>query len=166
MPYLDKAAFRASCREVVHAALAQRPCVDCGKPAKYFVQDRKVRPKSAFYADYFALSRTRKRLEGWNGLCLYCRRKRTGTGPVKYRRRFREQRRKLIKQLKQAAGRCLLCPETALETFDFHHVDMAQKEGVLGKMNSIRRIREEAAKCVVLCANCHRKVHSGTLMLS
>jgi hypothetical protein len=47
--------------------------------------------------------------------------------------------------------------------FDFHHRDASEKLFNLNK-NSINRyslpvIREEAAKCDLLCANCHRLVH-------
>ena len=45
----------------------------------------------------------------------------------------------------------------------FHHVDPSQKSFALsreGVTRSLAQAREEAAKCVLLCANCHAKVES------
>jgi len=40
---------------------------------------------------------------------------------------------------------------------DFHHVD-GEKSMTLGEVGgaSLKRIHAEIAKCIVLCANCHR----------
>jgi predicted HNH restriction endonuclease len=48
--------------------------------------------------------------------------------------------------------------------FEFHHRDAREKEygvatGGLGR--SWTRLVNELAKCVMLCANCHREVHAG-----
>tara|TARA_Y100000034_G_C6906169_1_gene420554 strand:- start:401 stop:718 length:318 start_codon:yes stop_codon:yes gene_type:complete len=59
--------------------------------------------------------------------------------------------------------KCETCGEDHPATLDFHHVDGSQKEfnisrmakGGLGK----ERILAEIAKCMVLCSNCHRKIH-------
>lgn len=43
---------------------------------------------------------------------------------------------------------------------DLHHVDGERKEfSVSGQIASLKRLREELAKCEVLCANCHRIHH-------
>lgn len=44
---------------------------------------------------------------------------------------------------------------------DYHHVgdDKVAAVANLLRTNSERRIREEIAKCVLLCANCHRLRH-------
>jgi hypothetical protein len=46
----------------------------------------------------------------------------------------------------------------------FHHLDPSIKEFHLsqrGYTRSIRRMRAEASKCVLLCANCHALVEAG-----
>lgn len=63
--------------------------------------------------------------------------------------------------------RCAICGETDATCLEFHHVDTAQKERCIYQLVdngcSIARIEQEMEKCIVLCANCHRKVHGGTI---
>jgi hypothetical protein len=58
---------------------------------------------------------------------------------------------------------CLLCGECDPVTLDFHHRDPSAKDFLPSRACStgwtIRRILAEIAKCDVLCANCHRKLH-------
>ena len=61
---------------------------------------------------------------------------------------------------------CILCGENAPECLDFHHIKNKVAEvGKLRKKGSFSKVVEEIKKCVVLCANCHRKVHAGTLKI-
>lgn len=69
-----------------------------------------------------------------------------------------------IRSIKQASG-CTSCAEDDYRCLDFHHVDAASK--AFGIYDGARRGRSlssldaEIAKCVVLCANCHRKAHAA-----
>jgi transcription elongation factor Elf1 len=58
---------------------------------------------------------------------------------------------------------CEHCGETHIACLDFHHKDPATKDIVLAHAVkqgwSYERIMDEVKKCVVLCSNCHRKVH-------
>ncbi len=58
---------------------------------------------------------------------------------------------------------CEECGENHPATLDFHHLDPDEKEisiaQVVTRMWSIDRIEKEIDKCIVLCANCHRKLH-------
>lgn len=58
---------------------------------------------------------------------------------------------------------CERCPEDNPVCLDFHHNDATKKDFILGQAcsngYSRERIMAEAAKCTVLCANCHRKEH-------
>jgi hypothetical protein len=68
----------------------------------------------------------------------------------------------------QAGGRCLLCGyDRNPAALRFHHVDRATKEFTLrnGDTRSLERMRAEAAKCVLLWANCHAEVESGAAQL-
>lgn len=65
-------------------------------------------------------------------------------------------------QLKQTFS-CSRCPENHVACLDFHHNDPSEKDMALGdavKMGwSKERILKELEKCIVLCSNCHRKLH-------
>jgi transposase-like protein len=81
-------------------------------------------------------------------------------------------RRRRIKEIlvREAGGRCLICGFAEyVGALHFHHVDPAAKAFSLsreGVTRSLRRAREEARKCVLLCANCHAMVEAGLLVLA
>lgn len=66
--------------------------------------------------------------------------------------------------ISDAGGECRRCHKNYHPNiYDFHHKDPSQKEFNLDRSNfnrSWQKIREEARKCVLLCANCHREVHT------
>jgi transposase-like protein len=79
-------------------------------------------------------------------------------------------RRKLKRILvEEAGGSCTLCGfAECMAALQFHHVDPATKSFALsreGVTRSLARAREEARKCVLLCANCHAKVEAGLAQL-
>jgi len=60
---------------------------------------------------------------------------------------------------------CKACGERTLCVLDFHHhyekgIPVSRAANYCEK-----RFKEELRKCVVLCANCHRKVHAGELTI-
>src|SRR4051812_43071799 len=64
----------------------------------------------------------------------------------------------------EAGGCCAICGYSRhLAALQFHDLDPATKEFTLcnGDTRSLARMRAEAAKCVLLCANCHAEVESG-----
>lgn len=68
-------------------------------------------------------------------------------------------------------GRCEICGfDKYLSALEFHHVDPSSKErniASLGVRNwNFERVKAELDKCVLVCANCHRGIHSGDLHYS
>lgn len=60
---------------------------------------------------------------------------------------------------------CSFCKEDDSCCLEFHHPNDDKEHHVSdmrGKFSK-KKILEEIAKCVVLCANCHRKVHAGKI---
>ena len=69
--------------------------------------------------------------------------------------------RKWVSDYKFEKG-CCKCPENDPVALDFHHEDETKKEGNIGTIIGLwseKRIQKEIDKCVVICANCHRKLH-------
>jgi 5-methylcytosine-specific restriction endonuclease McrA len=66
-------------------------------------------------------------------------------------------------------GHCQVCGyDRCVEALELHHLDPSKKDfGISSKgyTRSWEKVKEEADKCVLLCANCHREVHAGMLQL-
>lgn len=80
--------------------------------------------------------------------------------------RVAERRRQVkAKLVAEAGGRCVLCGyDRCQSALQFHHVDPGGKTFAIssrGATRALARAREEAAKCVLLCANCHAEVEAG-----
>ena len=99
-------------------------------------------------------------------LCVNCHRKRHAA-IAEYVDPAAAAARRTLKQRAVSAlgGRCKGCDrEHQLTVFEFHHRDAATKDFGVSEDGRIRRweeIEAELAKCVLLCANCHREVHAG-----
>lgn len=77
-------------------------------------------------------------------------------------------RRRLKERLVSGfGGKCAICGlSDDPVAYDFHHVDPVQKDFQLSsKIVSWARACQEAAKCVMLCVICHRKLHLGMVEL-
>lgn len=76
-------------------------------------------------------------------------------------RRHQKLKRILVEE---AGGRCVICGYSrCIVNLHFHHVDPASKRFAVnaGKGKSIAAFRAEAAKCVLVCANCHGEIETG-----
>lgn len=72
-----------------------------------------------------------------------------------------------IEELKAQEG-CKVCGEADPACLDFHHPNKDKVMSVgdaLGRKFGKAKILKEIAKCVVLCSNCHRKLHRGRFNL-
>jgi len=82
------------------------------------------------------------------------------------------KRRKLLRQkaINLLGGKCVICGYSRdIHALDFHHIDESTKKFGLsdrGMTRSWEKTKNEVLKCVLLCANCHREIHSGTLKLA
>lgn len=63
---------------------------------------------------------------------------------------------------------CMLCFEDDHTCLDFHHLDPNEKDVNISDVSnawSFERLQTELLKCVIICSNCHRKVHAGKITL-
>ena len=96
-------------------------------------------------------------------LCVNCHREAEDnlSGPASDRATLR---RKQKERLLEGRG-CQVCGYARSgRALEFHHLDPSTKEFHLSHDNMDRNIeplKKEAAKCIVLCANCHRAVEAG-----
>ncbi len=76
------------------------------------------------------------------------------------------QRRKAIriKTIAEMGGKCMKCGYNKYpEVLEFHHKNPSEKDFSIsrkGHCRSWQRVGEEIKKCDLLCANCHREIHT------
>jgi hypothetical protein len=79
--------------------------------------------------------------------------------------RIKRRKSELSLWLKEIKGSlcCSNCRENHIACLEFHHVNPSEKDLVLARVVangwSKERIQKELNKCIVLCSNCHRKLH-------
>jgi 5-methylcytosine-specific restriction endonuclease McrA len=87
--------------------------------------------------------------------CTQCRRE----AVIRWRRNAK------LRLVEEAGSQCVLCGYDDFPgALHFHHLDPSTKSfglAMRGLTRSIEKLRQEAAKCVLLCANCHAKVEWG-----
>ena len=76
---------------------------------------------------------------------------------------FIKERQK-ISQWKAERG-CVKCGENDPSCLDMHHTDPSTKDKDPSRLGKFETFLKEAVKCVVLCRNCHAKVHAGRFKL-
>ena len=54
------------------------------------------------------------------------------------------------------------CGVSDLECLDYHHIDQKTLKKRIPAIHTFNKSIEEMIKCIVVCANCHRKIHAGT----
>ena len=80
--------------------------------------------------------------------------------------------RRLVKDkiVRLKGGQCACCKQYYPNAvYDLHHTDPNQKDFNLGNKESTVKLDvclKEAAKCILVCANCHRMIHSGDIQIA
>lgn len=78
-----------------------------------------------------------------------------------YRRKYRQSNQKALANYKADRG-CADCGEEDSRVLQFHHTT-DDKEFTIGARlgrKGLKSLLQEAAKCEIVCANCHIKRHS------
>ena len=145
-------------------------CIDCGysgPPAIFEFHHRDPSTKSFTLGEFSgALEQLLREAEKCDLLCPNCHRIRhaaleaASLDPVVVHRRRRK-----LKAVSHMGSTCYACGRDGpAAMFEFHHWNADEKDFGLsesGIPHSWSRVIAELAKCVMLCANCHREVHAG-----
>ena len=74
--------------------------------------------------------------------------------------KYKRERRDLVYEFK-LSNPCTSCGESNPIVLEFHHLNPKEKRNDVSNMAShgysVKSIEEEIEKCIILCANCHRK---------
>jgi hypothetical protein len=96
--------------------------------------------------------------------CYLCSGDSTRTSNASRKRQKTILRRSMkIQAIKLLGGKCNLCGyNRCVDALEFHHKEPNEKEFKLGSGNTMswRDYREEALKCMLVCSNCHKEIHS------
>lgn len=121
----------------------------------------------------FSITKNRKR--GYHTWCKDCLKEYDHNRHIKNAiliRKQKKDRRVFLQEWfkeKKATLKCFFCTEDFIECLEFHHTDPKEKEYNVSNMVkngfSIKKIESEIAKCIVVCANCHRKIHAGKIII-
>jgi 5-methylcytosine-specific restriction endonuclease McrA len=103
----------------------------------------------------FRLEKRTKRRNQWR--CIACNKEHSISHRQKVKRAL----------LEEAGGRCKICGyNRSIRALHFHHLDPKTKSfNVSGKTMSLAVAQSEAAKCMLLCANCHAEVEDGLIQI-
>lgn len=74
-----------------------------------------------------------------------------------------KRKNRKIEAVNYLGGMCKDCglQDECVDIYDFHHIDPNKKDFQIGNNNrKFERIKKELDKCILLCANCHRRRHS------
>jgi DNA-binding CsgD family transcriptional regulator len=77
---------------------------------------------------------------------------------------------KKIKLIQLKGGKCKICGISDLSRpwiYQFHHLDKTKKEFGIHELNgvSFSRMKKEAEKCICVCENCHKQIHSDEIII-
>jgi hypothetical protein len=67
----------------------------------------------------------------------------------------------------KGGSQCHFCAEDHPAALDFHHINPEEKLFRISnswKRYGVEKVASEIAKCVLVCKNCHAKIHAGALI--
>jgi transposase len=107
-----------------------------------------------------------------HGVAPFSRRRAGGYRCNKCRAEAVSRRRRKVKRIlvEEAGGACSLCGyDRCIAALEFHHLVPAEKRFALSRRGATRSLaaaKAEAARCALLCANCHAEVEAGVTTIS
>jgi hypothetical protein len=149
-----------SCSKAIKASV--KYCVVCrtknktDQLTKKLDLDQKVCPRckrTKSTKDFFF---NKKRMD-WSGYCKSCYSDDVASRQVAFKKKCVEYK----------GGKCIVCGyDKCLAALDFHHRDPKEKDFGISQFRCVsfeknkERVTKELDKCDLVCANCHREIHS------
>lgn len=109
--------------------------------------------------------------DGVQSACKHCANKQNVAAmnkkPVLYKQ-YRQKAQQTVtarwKNWKRSVG-CACCSEREPICLELHHKDRNTKEIQPNKLRNSawERMMKEAVKCIMVCSNCHKKIHAGII---
>ena len=68
-----------------------------------------------------------------------------------------------LQAIKLLGGKCSKCGyDRCVDALEFHHENPKEKDFKIGSGNTISwdEYKHEALKCILVCSNCHKEIHS------
>ena len=111
---------------------------------------------------------------GYQYYCLDCRKEydkkyyseNRNNVKVKVRERSNKRREENINYINDVKKNgCCFCEEKEIVCMDFHHISdkLFNISDGIKRGYSLNKIKTEIDKCIMLCSNCHRKLHAGLI---
>lgn len=74
-----------------------------------------------------------------------------------------KRRENKLRLIEYKGGKCEICGyNKCVEALEFHHLNPSEKEIPIGCGNTVsfEKLKKEVDKCMLLCSNCHKEIHS------
>jgi hypothetical protein len=124
--------------------------------------------------DIGLFAKSKSRVDGLQPYCKFCKKcidathyRNNKAKQLARNRKKKQQIRDAIDAIKELAG-CRFCLEHDPCCLDFHHCRGDKEQSIsnmVGHGCSFEKVNKEVEKCTVICANCHRKLHKGKIVL-
>lgn len=119
-------------------------------------------------SDYYG--RNKSKSSGYDSQCKQCKYKRAYANKKirgyqkEYRKSVMTPKRTTEKNKYKRDGCCICGYNKCLGAIDYHHIDETSKTKAVSRFNSsIESMQREISKCIAVCSNCHREIHSGMI---
>lgn len=131
--------------------------------------EQKVCVKCKVPKDLGDFNKKKNAKDGYNAYCKICNKEYLKEHYEKNKQYYIDKARNYCQKtrdwangIKEISG-CVRCGESDIACLDFHHTGDEKKDFTISKViglgYSIDSIKKEIDKCIILCANCHRKLH-------
>ena len=105
---------------------------------------------------------------GYNSYCKDCNKIYQKKHYNENKEYYYDKKKEFVKLLKEfidsvkMESKCSRCEEDDIACLDFHHISNNKDFNIAESLQrgfAIQKIKEEIDKCIILCSNCHRKLH-------